>query len=333
MTSAPKTMRAVVNAGAGGTEVLELQRRPVPQPGIGQIRVRVHASALNRADIAQRLGRYPAPAGVPADIPGLEYAGEVDALGDGVMLWSLGDRVMGIVGGGGHAEYLCVHEREVLPVPRGLSWEEAAAIPEVFLTAYDALFRQVEARLGECVLVHAVGSGVGTAALQLARAAGITVIGTSRSPEKLTKAKELGLELAIDASRDWAGGVEQLVGANAIQAIVDLVAGDYLAGNLRVLATRGRLVVVGHTAGRRTELDYAILMSKRLRIVGTVLRARPIEEKIALAREFADRALPLFDRGTLRPVVDTTFSFADVRGAHERMEANESFGKLVLVWD
>ena len=331
--SSPSAMRAIVNTGAGGPEVLERQQRPVPRPGVGQVRVRVRASALNRADIAQRLGRYPAPPGVPADIPGLEYAGEVDALGDGVTLWSVGDRVMGIVGGGGHAEYLCVHEREVLPVPDALSWQEAAAIPEVFLTAYDALFRQVDARLGERVLVHAIGSGVGTAALQLARAAGLTVVGTSRSPGKLEKAKALGLELAVDTSGDWVAGVERLVGANAIHAIVDLVAGEYLAGNLRVLATRGRLVVVGHTAGRRTEIDYAILMSKRAHVIGTVLRARPIEEKITLAREFAERVLPLFDRGILRPVVDTTFSFADVRAAHERMEADATFGKLVLVWD
>jgi putative PIG3 family NAD(P)H quinone oxidoreductase len=326
-------VRAVVIARSGGPDVLELRDRPKPTPGVSQIRVRVHASALNRADISQRLGRYPAPPGVPADIPGLEYAGEVDALGESAALWSVGDRVMGIVGGGGHAEYLCVHEREVLRVPHELSWTEAAAIPEVFLTAYDALFRQVDARLGERVLVHAIGSGVGTAALQFARAAGITVIGTSRSPEKLEKAKELGLELAVDATRDWAAGVERLLGTDAIHAIVDLVAGDYLAGNLRVLAMRGRLVVVGHTAGRRTEIDYAILMSKRLHVIGTVLRARPIEEKIALAREFADRVLPLFDRGILRPVVDTVFSFADIRLAHERMEADASFGKLVLVWD
>lgn len=314
--------------------MLELQHRPLPEPGVGQIRVRVRASALNRADIAQRLGRYPAPAGVPADIPGLEYAGEVDALGEGVTLWSLGDRVMGIVGGGAHAEYVCAHEREVLPVPQGLSWEEAAAIPEVFLTAYDALFRQIDARLGERILVHAIGSGVGTATLQLARAAGISIVGTSRSPDKLEKARHLGLDVAVEvSSQDWAARVEELLGANSVHAIVDLVGGDYLAGNLRVLAIRGRLVVVGHTAGRHTNIDLGTLLAKRLRVIGTVLRSRPIEEKISLAREFAEQVLPLFDRKVLRPIVDSAFSFADVRRAHERMESDATFGKLVLRWD
>src|SRR5918997_2378874 len=180
-------MKAIVIARPGGPEVLVQEERPVPEPGPGEVRVRVHASALNRADLLQRRGAYPAPPGAPADIPGLEYAGEGESVGEGAGLWAPGNRVMGIVGGGGHAEYVVVHEREGIRVPQNLSWEEAAAVPEAFLTAYDALFRQLDLTMGERLLIHAVGSGVGTAALQLARAAGAMTIGTSRTPEKLAR--------------------------------------------------------------------------------------------------------------------------------------------------
>lgn len=327
-------MRAIVIARPGGPEVLELQDRPLPEPGRGQIRVRVRASALNRADLMQRQGSYPAPPGAPPDIPGMEYAGDVDALGAGAALWKLGDRVMGIVGGGAHAEHVVTHEREALPVPPGLSWEQAAAIPEAFLTSYDALFNRLDVRLGERVLVHAVGSGVGTATLQLARLAGATVIGTSRSADKLARARALGLEHAIDAtSGDWAATVEAAIGQNAVHAVVDLVGGSYLRGNLRVLVPRGRLVIVGLTGGRTTELDMGMVLGKRLTIVGTVLRSRPIEEKIALAREFAARVIHFFESGRLVPVVERVFSFADIRAAHLLVESNSTFGKVVLRWD
>jgi NADPH:quinone reductase-like Zn-dependent oxidoreductase len=197
-------MKAVIITRPGGPEVLEVQERPKPEPGVGQIRVRVRASALNRADLMQREGNYPVPAGVSAEISGMEYAGEVDALGPTATLWKIGDRVMGIIGGAGHAEYLCVHEREAIPVPKALSWEDAAAIPEAFLTAYDALFNRLVLRIGETLLIHAVGSGVGTAALQIARLIGATVVGTARSADKLERGKQLGLDVAIDASRgDW----------------------------------------------------------------------------------------------------------------------------------
>ena len=314
--------------------MLEEQRRPTPEPGAGQIRVRVLASAMNRADIAQRGGRYPAPPGAPPDVPGLEYAGEVDAVGDGATLWARGSRVMGIVGGGGHAEYVCVHEREALAVPPELSWEDAAAIPEVFLIAYDALFRQLAVQVGEGVLVHAVGSGVGTAALQLASLAGATVLGTSRLAGKLARARDLGLDVAIDASDgDWAAAVERASAPHGVSAVLDLVGGGYLAGNLRVLAPRGRLIVVGITAGARAELDLGTLLRKRLRVAGTVLRARPLEEKIALTREFAARVLPLFASRRLRPVVDRVLAFSEVRDAHALMESDATFGKIVLRWE
>jgi putative PIG3 family NAD(P)H quinone oxidoreductase len=282
----------------------------------------------------QRRGNYPAPPGAPLDIPGLEYAGEVDALGPEANRWSKGSRVMGIVGGGGHAEYVCVHEREAIPVPPALSWEEAAAIPEVFLTAYDALFVQLDVQPGERLLIHAVGSGVGTAALQLARVAGATVVGTSRSASKLDKARELGLDLGIDSARDdWAARIDDALGPHAVHAILDLVGGGYLAGNLRVLASRGRLIIVGLTAGVRAELDLGLVLRKRLHIVGTVLRARPLEEKITLARAFTDHVVPLFASGRVRPIIERVYSFTEIRAAHELMESDATFGKVVLRWD
>jgi putative PIG3 family NAD(P)H quinone oxidoreductase len=288
---------------------------------------------LNRADLLQRAGNYPVPAGVPADISGMEYAGEVDALGEAATLWKMGDRVMGLIGGGGHAEFLCVHEREAIPVPRAMSWEEAGAIPEAFLTGYDALFNRLDLKLGETLLIHAVGSGVGTATLQIARAAGATVIGTARSAEKLERARDLGLSIPVDASTgNWAEGVEKAVGKESVHAAVDLVGGNYLEGNLRVLALRGRMVVVGLTGGATAQFNMGLLLRKRLTMVGTVLRARPLEEKIALARDFTTHALPMFETGLLKPVIDRVIPFAEIRAAHELMESNATFGKIVLRW-
>jgi NADPH:quinone reductase len=327
-------MKAVIITRSGGPEVLEIQERPNPGPGVGQIRVRVRASALNRADLMQREGNYPVPPGVSAEISGMEYAGEVDALGPSATLWKIGDRVMGIIGGAGHAEYLCVHEREAIRVPKALSWEETAAIPEAFLTAYDALFNRLAVRTGETVLIHAVGSGVGTAGLQIAGVAGARVVGTARSADKLERAMQLGLGVAIDASRgDWPAQVEAAIGAERVHALLDLVGGDYLEGNLRVLALRGRIVVVGLTAGASASFNMGSLLRKRLTIVGTTLRARPLEEKIALARELSERIIPLFDAGRLKPIVDRVFSFSEIRAAHELMHSNKTFGKIVLRWD
>jgi NADPH2:quinone reductase len=326
-------MRAVVIGKPGGPEVLSMEERPVPQPGPGEIRVRVHASALNRADLLQRRGNYPAPPGAPADIPGLEYAGEVDAVGEGAGLWAVGNRVMGIVGGGGHAEYVVVHEREAIRIPQNLAWEEAAAIPEAFLTAYDALFRQLDLTMGERLLVLAVGSGVGTAALQLASAAGATVIGTSRTADKLKRAGEMGLEVGVDTSKeDLAEAVNQATYGSGVHAVLDLVGGKLLEASLRVVALRGRVVVVGTTGGARVEVDLGLLLRRRIHLFGTVLRSRPLEEKIALAREFSNAVIPLVSSGRIKPVVDSVFPFDAIRAAHERMEENASFGKIVLTW-
>ena len=319
--------------GAGGPEVLEIQNRPTPEPGVGQIRVKVYASALNRADISQRLGRYPAPPGSPADIPGLEYSGEVDALGANASMWNVGDQVMGIAGGGAHAEFLCVHEREAIPVPSGVPLDHCAAIPEAFLTAYDALFERLELAMGETILVHAVGSGVGTAAIQLARVAGACTIGTSRSQPKLDKCLELGLDVGFHVTGDdWSTQLLSHIRAKSVEAVLDLVGGAYLKGNLEVLGTHGRLVSVGLTAGSRADVDLGVIMRKRLTLVGTVLRSRPLEEKIVLARKFAERVVPLFAQGKMKPVVDRILSFTEIASGHRAMESNETFGKIVLVW-
>ena len=319
--------------GAGGPEVLAIQNRPTPEPGVGQVRIRILASALNRADISQRLGRYPAPPGSPADIPGLEYSGEIDALSADTSMWNVGDQVMGIVGGGAHAEYVCAHEREAIPVPSGIPIEDCAAIPEVFLTAYDALFDKLALCAGETVLIHAAGSGVGTAAIQLARAAGVSTIGTSRSQSKLDRCLQLGLDAGFHVTGDdWAAKLLTDIRLTSVDAVLDLVGAAYLMGNMKVLATRGRMVSVGLTAGSRAELDMGVLMRKRLTIVGTVLRARHIEEKIRLAREFADLAVPMFVQGKLKPVIDRVVAFSDIASAHAAMEANDTFGKIVLVW-
>ena len=326
-------MKSIVITRPGGPEVLAAEERPIPEPGPGEIRVRVQASALNRADVLQRMGSYPAPPGAPADVPGLEYAGEVDAVGEGAGLWAVGNRVMGIVGGGGHAEYVVVHEREAIRIPQNCTVEEAAAIPEAFLTSYDALFRQLDLKVGERVLIHAVGSGVGTAALQLARAAGAVTLGTSRTPEKLKRAEELGLEVGIDTEReDLAEAVNQATYGSGVHAVMDLVGGKLLEASLRVLALRGRAIVVGTTAGSKAEIDLGLLLRRRLHLFGTVLRSRPLEEKIALAREFSGSVLPLLSSGRIKPVVDSAFRFADIAKAHERMQSNATFGKIVLTW-
>jgi putative PIG3 family NAD(P)H quinone oxidoreductase len=326
-------MRAVTITEPGGPEVLKLEQHDVPEPGPGQIRVRVRASALNRADILQRQGIYPPPPGAPAEIPGLEYAGEVDALGPGAGLWAVGNRVMGIVGGGGHAEYVVIHEREAVRIPQNLPWEEAAAVPEVFMTAYDALMRQAGLRADERVLIYAVGSGVGLAALQLARAMGATVLGTSRTPEKLRRAAEWGLETGLDAApAQLPDAVREATAGEDIHVVLDLVGGPYFEAALQLVGSSGRIVLVGLMAGSRVEIDLGTLLRKRIRVFGTVLRSRPLLEKIQLAREFSQNVLPLLTSGKIRPVIDRVVPFSEIAEAQKAMEANQTFGKVVLRW-
>jgi putative PIG3 family NAD(P)H quinone oxidoreductase len=329
-------MRAVVINGAGGPEVLEVRDVPEPpRPGGDQVLVRVRAAGVNRADIFQRLGKYPAPAGAPRDIPGLEFAGEVEAVGPAVLRWKAGQRVMGIVGGGAQAEYLLAPEGAMTEVPASLSWTEAAALPEVFITAHDALFSQVGLQLGETVLIHAAASGVGTAAVQLAHAAGCLSFGTSRTAEKLEKVRALGMDEAIvvrDAPEIFAKHILDATGGLGVNAILDLVGAPYFAANLTALAPRGRMICVGTTAGAEARIDLGMIMHKRLRIYGTVLRARSAPEKAAAVRRFEDHVMPLVRCGMLKPVVDSTFKVEAVADAHRRVEGNGTFGKVILTF-
>ena len=306
-----------------------MQERPLPEPGRGEVRVRILVASLNRADIMQRQGRYPAPHGVPQDIPGLEIMGVVDALGPGVTAWRTGQRVFGLVGGGGYAEFAVTHERLLAPVPDNLSDTEAGAVPEAFMTAHDALFTQAGLAMGETVLIHAVGSGVATAVLQLAKAMRCTTYGTARSPEKLAQAQEMGLD-AVLALPDFVAAIREGTGGTGANVIIDFVGQPYFQQNLEALAPQGRLVQVGTLAGSKAEIDLGLVMQKRLRIVGTVLRSRPLEEKIGVTRGFAEQVVPLLARGTVKPVVDKVFAFEEAAQAQAYMESNVSFGKILL---
>jgi putative PIG3 family NAD(P)H quinone oxidoreductase len=326
-------MKAVVFTGKGGPEVVEVREVPDPVPGRGEVLVRVRAAAMNRADLLQRRGLYPPPRGYREDVPGLELAGEVAALGEGATGWKPGDRVMAIAAGEAQAELAVAHERMLVRVPDGLSWEQAGAVPEAFVTAHDALFTIGGLRPGWTVLIHAAGSGVSTAAIQLARAAGATCIGTSRTAEKLEKARALGLDHGIRVGADeprFADEVKRITGGRGAPLILDFVGASYAAENLAALAGGGRIVVIGTMGGPRAAVDLGLLMRSRGSIVGTVLRPRPIEEKIRATQDFAREVLPLLAAGKVKPVVDAALPLARAREAHERMEKNDSFGKIVL---
>lgn len=323
-------MRAIAISRFGGPEVLVVVERPLPEPSRGEVRVRVRATAVNRADLLQRMGAYPAPADAPADIPGLEIAGEVDALGPGVERLAIGDRVFGLVGGGGYAEAIVAHERALAVIPANLSFEEAAAVPEAFITAHDAIVGQAGLAGGESLLVHAAGSGVGTAAVQLGRALGAFVIGTARTPEKLERARALGLDAGIvPEGESFATAVKRVDPAGAA-VVLELVGGKYVDEDLRAVRTLGRIVLVGLLAGVRAELDLGLVLRKRVRVLGTVLRARPLEEKLAVMRVFETQVVPMFARGKLAPVIDTIMPLDDAALAHARMASNAGFGKIVL---
>jgi NADPH2:quinone reductase len=325
-------MKAITITGTGGPEVLQIRETPTPEPSGEHVRVRVRACGLNRADMLQCRGYYPAPPGAPADIPGLEYAGEVDALGPNVVgPLKLGDRVFGIVAGGGQAEYVLTHERMAVPIPANLDFVEAAAVPEAFITAHDALLTQGWLAPGERVLVHAAGSGVGTAAIQVAHVVGSLVWGTARTAGKLDRCKALGLDHAIDNS---GGGFAEVVARQTmgmgVNVVIDLVGGSALAGNLAALTPKGRLVLVGLLGGTSGPLDLSVMLRKRITIVGTTLSARPLEEKIAVTVRFATAVVPWLERGLVHPVVDSVFAFEDFADAQARVESNAVFGKVIL---
>lgn len=324
-------MRAIVIREPGGPEVLELRDVATPEPSRGEVRVRVRATAVNRADLLQRLGLYAAPAGSPPDVPGLEIAGEVDAVGDGVIEYSSGARVFGVVGGGGYAESIVVHARTLAPIPDGITFLDAAAVPEAFVTAWDAMIDQARLSAGDVVLVHAVGSGVGTAALQLAQAIGASVVGTARTPEKIDRARGLGLTQGIVV--DGAHFAEQVLlrtRGRGVDVVLDLVGGAYVAEDLACLAPGGRIVVAGMMGGGKAQFDLGVLMHKRAQVRGTMLRGRPLEEKILAARALERHIAPLLEGGALHPVVDRVLPLAEAAEAHRLVQSNATFGKVVL---
>ena len=324
-------MKAIVIKRPGGPEVLELQDTIEPRPGPDQVLVRVRATALNRADVLQRQGHYPPPAGVRPDVPGLEFAGEVETVGASATGCKKGSRVMGLLPGESYAEKIVTWERLTLPIPAEMSFLEAASIPEVFLTAYDALLLQAQLKAGEAVLIHGVGSGVGTAAVQIARLTGAKTFGTAGSDQKLSGAAELGLDIGINYKReDFGAIVRERTNGRGVDVILDVVGAPYFEKNLDTLAPLGRLLLVGLLGGPTASVDLGSIMGKRLRILGTVLRPRPLEEKIALSQRFQTLLLPLFGENRLKPVVDRVFPLEEAAGAHTYLEENRNFGKVVL---
>jgi NADPH:quinone reductase len=302
---------------------LELADRPTPVPTRSEVLVRVAGAGLNRADLLQVMGMHPAPPGWPDEIPGLEFAGTVTAVGDRVQSLSEGDRVFGILGGGGHATELITVEGLCVRVPESVDLLEAGGIPEVFMTAHDAMV-QAGLRSGERVLIHAVGSGVGTAAVQIARALGATTVGTARTADKLDRAVELGLDEAVLAGDDMAERIGE------VDVVLDLVGGDYLQVDVKVCRPQGRIVLVGLLAGASVDLDLGSVLRKRLTLKGTVLRARPEWQKMQATAAFAREVIPLFKRGVLKTVVDRVMPLDEVAAAYELLSANRTFGKVII---
>lgn len=326
-------MRALIIVRRGKESRLEIHEVPTPSATADRVRVRVHAAGLNRADLLQLRGHYPAPPGVPADIPGLEFAGTIDQIGDQVRSLKIGDRVFGIVGGGAQAEYLTIAENNVALVPQNLNLVEAASIPEASITAHDALFTRGDLHPGERVLIHAAGSGVGLAAIQLAHIAGATVYATARTKAKLERAVDYGLTEGISEAGEtpvFANRIHELTNGKGVDLILDLVGASYFTTNLEALAQRGRLVLVGTMAGANASFDIGLAMRKRLHITGTVLRARTSEEKAIATTLFSKQVVPLFESGKILPIIDSVYPFTEAREAYQNLAANKNFGKIVL---
>ena len=323
-------MKAVVLRTRGGPEVLALEDVPRPEPAPDEVLVRVVATALNRADILQRIGGYPDPRpGIAYEIPGLEYAGTVEAVGARVSMWRPGDRVMAVEAGGGYAEFVCTHERQLLRVPDSVPLSDAAAIPEVFITAWDALVLQGGLTSGRWALVHAGASGVGTAAIQIAKAIGARIAVTC-SAGKSDSCRALGADLVLERSpHDWLTDLQSAV-PSGVDVVLDVIGGDEVDRNLKAVAVRGSIVQVGLMGGGATHVNVGLLLAKRVTWVGTTLRARPLEEKVAVARRFAAEMLPLFETGHLRPVIDSRFPFERIADAHVHMGANANTGKILI---
>jgi putative PIG3 family NAD(P)H quinone oxidoreductase len=322
-------MRAVVLRSHGGPEVLTIEEVDDPMPGALDIVVDVEHTAINRADILQRMGMYPDPRRRSLEIPGLEYAGVVSAVGADVTGWSVGDRAMGIEAGGCYAEKVVTHARQALPVADSIASVDAAAVPEVFLTAWDALVVQGGLTSGRWALVHAGASGVGTAGIQIAKAIGARIAVTC-SAGKIEACRELGADVVLERSpADWLGGLSAQV-PGGVDVVLDVIGGEETDRNLKAVRTDGTIVQVGLMGGANASVNVGMILSKRITWIGTTLRARPVERKLVLSQRFIDEVLPLFDTGALRPVVDSRFGFADIADAHRHMEANANVGKILI---
>ncbi len=324
-------MKAIIRTGDGGPEVLQLAEVPSPTPTATQLLVDVHATALNRADTIQRRGGYPPPPG-ESDIIGLEIAGTVSAMGDAVESGiSEGDRVFGLVGGGGYAEQAVIDYRMAMPIPDGWSFEQAAAVPEVFFTANENIFTLGKLSAGETILIHAGGSGVGSAGVQISRHAGATVFVTAGTQEKINGCKELGATDGINyKTTDFVTEIQRLTDGQGVDVVLDFIGAPYFERNLSILKTKGRLLQVGLIGGSATEINLNTLMRNRLQIIGSVMRPQSIDEKIAITQRFVERWLPALKSGVLQPVIDTVFPLVQAAQAHEYMEANHNFGKILL---
>jgi putative PIG3 family NAD(P)H quinone oxidoreductase len=332
-TSLPATMTAMGFDAPGGPEVFRPEVLPVPQPGAGEVLIRVAYAGVNRPDVIQRQGFYPPPPGA-SPIPGLEIAGEIVAIGDGVGPEMLGQPVCALVSGGGYAEYCLADVRHCLPVPEGVSLAEAAALPETLFTVWHNVFERGYAREGETLLVHGGTSGIGTMTIMLAKAFGLTVIATAGTSGKCDAARSLGADLAIDyKTEDFVEEVKRFTGGKGVNVVLDMVSGDYVARNLACLAEDGRHVTIAVLGGLKATIDMALVMRKRLCLTGSTLRARPAAFKALLADEIAANAWPLVAEGTVRPVMDRTFALADAATAHARMEKGDHIGKIVLEVD
>jgi NADPH2:quinone reductase len=330
MTSLPAEMTAIGIREAGGPDVLVPQRRPVPSPGAEEILIKVAAAGVNRPDVMQRKGLYPPPPGAP-DIPGLEIAGEVIALGDGVTRWKIGDRVAALVSGGGYAEYCLAHGEHALPAPEGLSLAEAAALPETFFTVWSNVFERGALKPGEMLLVHGGTSGIGTTAIQLAKAFGAKVIVTAGSDEKCEACRKLGADLAINyKTQDFVAETKAATGGKGANVILDMVGGDYIERNYDAAAVDGRIVQIAFQGGPKATVNFTRLMLKRLTHTGSTLRSRPVGEKAAIARAVEAQAWPLIAGRRIKPVIFRTFPLTEAAAAHALMESSTHVGKIML---
>jgi NADPH2:quinone reductase len=330
MPALPSEMTVIAIRSPGGPEVLVAEQRPVPSPGEGEILVKVAAAGVNRPDVMQRKGLYPPPAGA-TDIPGLEIAGEVVAVGPGARRWKQGDQVMALVVGGGYAEYCLAYADHALAVPAGISMVEAAAIPETYFTVWHNVFQRGALKSGETLLVHGGSSGIGTAAIQLARAIGARVFATAGSAEKCAACRELGADLAIDyKTEDFVAATKAATAGRGADLILDMVGGDYIERNYEAAAVEGRIVQIAFQGSPKTTVDFRRIMLKRLTHTGSVLRSRPVEDKTAIARAVEENAMPLVAAGKAKPVIDSTYPLAMAHEAHRRMESSAHIGKIVL---